>query len=689
VTARGERFIAFGREVCGDLEAALRREWIVTNGLGGYASGTLAGVNTRRYHGLLVAALRPPVDRRVLVAGLSEWTVLDDRPYPLSTHEFGDGTIDSAGFRYIESFRLDGMLPVWTYAFEDVKLEKRVWMTYGGTTAYVAYRLLRGDRPAVLRITPLLTDRDFHALGPGGWQPEVRADGSAVTVQSGATRPPYRLIVPGGRFRQDGVWWRRFLRREETARGLDDLEDLYAPGVFEVLLRPGGAAALVATGEAIAELDAERAFAAAQARQAALVRQAGAGEADPIVRQLTIAADQFIVRREGTGLGSGAAREAAPGGATGGAAATILAGYHWFNDWGRDTMIALPGLTLSTGRFGDAAAILRTFAGLVRDGLVPNSFPDYGGAAPSYNTVDASLWFIAAAGAYDEAVDDAALLDDVWPVVREIVERYIAGTRYGIGMDPRDALLRAGEPGLQVTWMDVKVGDTVVTPRIGKPVEINALWYNALRTAAVLLTGRDDAAAARYDGLAGRAQASFRTRFATPGGEMLADVVDGVGGDDFAPRPNQIFAVSLPFPLLEAPQAFAVVRAVGRMLATTYGLRSLAPGAAGYRGTYAGDPLSRDTAYHEGTAWAWLIGPYAEAYHRVTGDAAGALDLLRPFVDHLRDAGLGTVSEIFDGDPPHRPRGCIAQAWSVAEVLRVWRKLSAPHQMEAVHAYAG
>jgi predicted glycogen debranching enzyme len=565
------------------------------------------------------------------------------------------------------------MLPVWTYAFQNARLEKRVWMTHGRNTVSVGYRLVRGDRPLTLQITPLLTCRGFHALGPAGWQPRVRAEGPAVLVEAAGAPASYRLIAPESRFRPDGLWWRNFLYREETARGLDDREDLYAPGNFEWTLTPAGAAALVATADEASDLDAARSLAAAQDRQQDLMRRAHVERADPIVRQLTLAADQFLVRRDPAEAGSGREWDRLPPAH----ATTVLAGYHWFNDWGRDAMIALPGLTLSTGRYQDAAAVLRTFAGFARDGLLPNSFPDRVGAEPTHNTADASLWFIAAVGAYDEAADDVGVVDEVRPVVRDVIERYVGGTRYGIRMDPRDALLRAGAPGVQLTWMDAKVGDDVITPRIGKPVEINALWYNALRTAAVLLTGRDDDAAARYDLLAARAQASFRARFAAPGRDALADVIDGPLGDDLTLRANQIFAVSLPFPLLEGPAAAGVVRAVGRALLTTYGLRSLAAEAPGYHGTYSGDLRARDSAYHEGTVWGWLIGAYVEAYHRVTGDAHGALDLLRPFVHHLRDAGLGTISEIFDGDPPHRPRGCIAQAWSVAEVLRVWRKLSA------------
>jgi predicted glycogen debranching enzyme len=377
------------------------------------------------------------------------------------------------------------------------------------------------------------------------------------------------------------------------------------------------------------------------------------------VQQLALAADQFIVRR-GTGEG---------------AAETVIAGYHWFNDWGRDTMIALPGLTLCTGRPADASRMLRAFASFVSDGLGPNNFPDQPGADPGYNTADASLWYILAVRAYHEATADTRLVDDLLPVLRGILDCHIRGTRYGIGMDPADGLLRAGQRGVQLTWMDAKIGEWVVTPRIGKPVEINALWYNALSTVAGFLALRRDETAAGYGALAGRVRDTFRARFVRSGRDALADVVDGPEGDDVAIRPNQIFAVSLPFPLLAGGEAKAVVDAVGRTLLTSYGLRSLSPDAPAYHGAYAGDVSLRDSAYHQGTAWAWLLGAYAEAYHRVYGDPDGALRLLAPLAHHLSDAGLGTISEIFDGDPPHAPRGCIAQAWSVAEALRVWRTL--------------
>ncbi len=652
--------VSFGREICGDLSAALRREWLVTNGLGGYASGTVAGVNTRRYHGVLVAALSPPVGRTVLVGGLVEWVSHDGRRYPLSAHEYGDHTIDPHGYRHLQEFALEGMLPVWTYALDDALLEKRVWMAYGANTTYVRYRLVRGGHPVTVEITPLVTHWDFHALRSGqGWQPRVVPEGSGLTIRAFDSAVPVRLIADGGRFAPDGAWWWNFLHREETARGLDDREDFHAPGSFLLPLQPGGSVTLVATTEGSPDLEGTRALATVRDRQRALLRRADAERAHPAVQQLILAADQFIVRR-GAGASGGL---------------TVIAGYHWFNDWGRDTMIALPGLTLSTGRPEDAAAILRAFARFVADGLIPNNFPDQAGVTPGYHTADASLWYVLAVRAYHEATRDERLVGDLLPVLRGIIDGHVRGTRYGIGMDPADGLLRAGAPGWQVTWMDAKVGDRVVTPRIGKPVEINALWYNALRTIANLLAARKDAARP-YQALAERVQASFRARFVRQGGGALVDVVDGPDGDDPTFRPNQIFALSLPFPLLEGDEAAVVVDAVGRALLTTYGLRSLSPSAPGYHGEYAGDVWGRDSAYHQGPAWAWLIGAYAEAHARVHGDPRQALQLLCPFEHHLRDAGLGTVSEIFDGDPPHLPRGCIAQAWSVAEVLRVWRKLA-------------
>jgi predicted glycogen debranching enzyme len=355
---------------------------------------------------------------------------------------------------------------------------------------------------------------------------------------------------------------------------------------------------------------------------------------------------------------------------------SVSAGYHWFNDGGRDTRISLPGLALATGRSAEANSILRTFARYLAAGLLPNNFPDSAGVVPGYNTSDATLWYVMAIRAYEEATGDMSLASDLRPALRQIVEHHLAGTRYGIGVDPTDGLLRAGEPGVQLTWMDAKVGDWVVTPRIGKPVEINALWYNVLRTIARMLADREDTARAnRFSALADQTRDSFRARFLRTDVDHLADVIDGPDGDDWSMRPNQIFALSLPEPLLDPKEAGMVFNAVGRSLLTSYGLRSLSPADPAYRGEYGGDQLSRDGAYHQGPVWSWLLGPYAEASYRIFGDRAAALAILRPIGDHLRDAGLGSVSEIFEGNAPHLAKGCIAQAWGVAETVRVWRLL--------------
>ncbi len=663
----GPAVVSFGPEICGDLEPALRREWLVTNGLGGYASGTIAGINTRRYHGLLVAALQPPVARTVLVRGLQEKALYDGRSYPLSTHEYADGTIDPQGYRYLREFRLEGMLPVWVFELGDALLERRICMRYGSNTAYIVYRLTRGTHSITLTVTPLMTYRDFHSLRSGqGWQPQTEAvssQGVRITADDGAV--PYWLLANAGSFVSGGTWWWNFSYREEAARGLDDRDDLFAPGTFTYTLAPDEPWTLALTTEPDISLDGEDALAIASQRQRDLLHRATTEAESPLTRQMVLAADQFLVARE--------AVQPDPGMTSG---RTVIAGYHWFNDWGRDTMIALPGLTLATGRFEEAADILRTFARYISDGLLPNNFPDSGGNLPGYNTADATLWYVVAIYRYAEATGNTSLVDELLPALRDIVDWHMRGTRYHLGVDPTDGLLHAGEPGVQLTWMDAKVDDWVVTPRIGKPVEINALWYNVLRILAEFAEERGDvAASAHYSGLAEQVRDSFRARFVSAERSWLADVVDGPGGDDLACRPNQIFALSLPFPLIEGAQAASVLDAVGSSLYTSYGLRSLAPDDPAYRGHYGGDRVARDGAYHQGTVWAWLMGPYVEAHYRVHQDAAAALALLAPFQHHLTDAGLGSISEIFDGDPPHTPRGCIAQAWSVAEVLRVWRLL--------------
>ncbi len=653
--------VSFGPEIGADLPSALRREWLVTNGLGGYASGTIAGVLTRRYHGLLVAALAPPVERTVLVGGSIEWAVYDGGRYPLSTHEYADGTIDPHGYRHVQSFALDGTLPVWVFAIGDALLERRIWMAHGANTTYVAYRLVRGARPLDLEISPLVTYRGFHSLSHGQeWQPGVRERPGGIEVQAFEGAVPYCIFADGSRYSATKTWYWNFRHRQETERGLDDHSDLFVPGMFSRRLRAGDVLSVVLTTETRPLADWRTALAAEGLRQRSLLGQARAERAHPVVQQLVLAADQFVVRRD-------------VGGESG---KSVIAGYHWFNDWGRDTMIGLPGLTLSTGRAADAAGILRTFARYVDQGMLPNNFPDAGGGPPGYNTADATLWYVLAVAAYERTSGDTSLVDELLPTLRSIVDWHVRGTRYGIGLDATDGLLRAGQPGVQLTWMDARVGDWVVTPRTGKPVEIQALWYNALRSIASLLTARQDVSAGEYDALADRAQASFAARFFRADLGYLADVVDGPNGDDLRLRPNQILAVSFAYPLLDPTQAASVVEAVGRALLTPLGLRSLSPHDTAYRGDYRGDPARRDGAYHQGPVWPWLLGAYAEAQYRVHADVAAALAVLGPVENHLRDACLGSVSEILEGDAPHLPVGCVAQAWSVAETLRVWRVLT-------------
>jgi predicted glycogen debranching enzyme len=647
-----------GREICGRFESAVEREWLVTNGIGGYAMGTLGGANSRRYHGLLAAALNPPLGRTVFVAQLEERAILDGQEFPLSANEFHGRYIHPHGYLHLESFRLEGTIPTFTFALAEARLEKRIWMVQGHNTTCVAYTLRQGSRPLTLIAIPLCTARNHHQHARGiGQQAHLAVVPYGLSVQFAAA-PPYYILSREFSANLEGEWYWRFHHRVETYRGLDDQEDLYAMGRFAVTLSPGQTATLIISTEANPRLDGLQLLSAERERERALLAASPLGkESEPdFIRQLVLAAGQFIVARGQEGR-------------------SVIAGYPWFNDWGRDTMIALPGLTLATGRPEVAACILRTYARYVDRGMLPNRFPGED-EAPQYNTVDATLWYFQAIYEYVRHTDDWQLAVDLYPILVEIIRWHEKGTRYGIAMDAGDGLLYAGEPGLQLTWMDAKVDDWVVTPRVGKPVEINALWYNALKI-MVSFAHRmgDDDGEARYEALAQQAANSFVDQFWYAEGGYLCDVIGGPTGRDASLRPNQVFAVSLPHSPLPTELARSVVEAVGRYLLTSYGLRSLSPDHPDYVGRYGGDRWARDGAYHQGTAWGWLMGPYVTAYHRVTGDTAGARRLLQPLADHLLDRGMGTVSEIFDGDPPHTPRGCPAQAWSVAEVLRAWMSL--------------
>jgi predicted glycogen debranching enzyme len=653
---------------------ALQREWLVTNELGGFASGTISQANTRRYHGWLVASLRPPVDRIVMLAKADVTVSLDGRRFPLGCNEFGDGTLSPRGFQHLVDFRLVDGAPTWVYAIEDTVLEQRLWMAAGRNTTYVTFTL-RGCRSEVaLELNPLCTYRDYHGHTQGGWTMDVNPESRACTVTAYPGARPYRLLIDRGEFRSNPEWYWRFKHREEAERGLDDTEDLLSVGTFHCVLGVGETVTFMANAEAAQPEEVSEALRKQRSRTDSVLKPVPAN-APAWVRQLTLAADQFIVNRT---------RASADGGRVP-VGRTVIAGYPWFSDWGRDTMIALPGLTLPVRRFDDAAAILRTFAQHVDQGMLPNRFPD-GGEPPEYNTVDAALWFFHAVSTYLDATADARLLAEIYPTLTDIVDWYERGTRFSIHVDAADGLLWAGEEGVQLTWMDAKVGDHVITPRIGKPVEINALWHFALsRMARWASDLNDPSAAGRFSAAAERVKRAFSQSFWFEEGGYLYDVVDGPGlpvnaqgrPSDASLRPNQIFAVSLGEGLLDPARERAVVATCARELLTPVGLRSQARGEPGYAGRYAGGPAERDAVYHQGTVWAWLLGPFALAHFRVYRNARQALSLLEALAPHLDDACLGTVSEIFDGDPPHTPRGCFAQAWSVSETLRVWHYLRA------------
>jgi len=652
----------FGREVAGSLAVAESREWLCANGLGGFASGTVAGLPTRRYHGLLVAALTPPVGRTVLVTGLEERVGYDRQVYELSTARWADGTVAPQGYRLIERFHLDGTTPVWHYACADTLIEKRVWMEPGANTTYVRYRLLRSGAggPVRIELRALVNYREFHLTTRGpGWEMAVEAldHGLRVTAYAGAR--PLSIQVPGAATEPAHDWYVGFRLSAEEARGLDALDDSLHAGTFVATLGPDRALAAVLSVEARPDLDGEQAWARRRAHETEVLLawrkvQPAAGPAPAWIERLVLAADQFVVRRP---------LAADPAGLS------VIAGYHWFGDWGRDTMIALPGLTLTAGRPEAARRILTTFARFVDGGTLPNVFPD-AGERPEYNTVDAALWYVEAVRAYHEATGDAAAVRELFPALEQIVRGYAAGTRYRIQVDPADGLVTAGEPGVQLTWMDARVGDRVVTPRIGKPVEINALWYNALVAMAGLgrALGRPTT---EWETMATRAATGF-ARFWNGAAGYCYDVIDGPEGHEAALRPNQILAVSLPASALPPERQRQVVDACARHLLIGCGLRSLAPGEPGYQPHYAGGPGERDGAYHQGTAWAWLLGPFALAYERVHRDRATARALLEPMAQHLSEYGVGSIAEVFDAEPPFAPGGCIAQAWSVAETLRAW-----------------
>ncbi|HWF12123.1 MAG TPA: amylo-alpha-1,6-glucosidase [Candidatus Acidoferrales bacterium] len=670
--------VEFDREVCGDLHDSESREWLVTNGIGGYAFGTMAGLQTRSYHGFLVAALDPPLGRTLLVAKLDETARYASKDFALATNRWADGTLAPQGFLNIERFHLEGTTPVWTFSLADALIEKRIFMQSGENTTYVLYRVIRASADVEISVKVLADYADEHCVTAKHTFPmTVTTVERGLKVAAFDGTAPFFVLSDAATAIPTSNWYRNFDLAAERARGLPDLTDHFYAGELRATIAPGGSLTMVASTSATASLDGEAAFAKRQKEAAALLKHFSAANiaitkensqpALTSVQQLVLAADQFIASRP---------LEDAPN------AKTILAGYPWFHDWGRDTMIALPGLCLVTGRPWLARNILQTYSRFVSEGMLPNQFPG-AGVAPVYNSVDATLWYFEALRQYFEATNDIGLLHELYPVLEGAIEAHQRGTRYHIHVDPADGLLFAGEAGVQLTWMDAKVNGRVVTPRIGKPIEVNALWLNATATMAGFagILGRN---AARYETLRTSAKAGF-AKFWNSEKQFCFDVIDAPGsvdGKDAALRPNQIFAVSLPETALDAKQQRAVVDICASELLTSFGLRSLGQNEPGYCGHYGGGMEERDDAYHQGTVWGWLLGPFALAHLRVFGSAQQAMSFLEPLFGQIKSAGLGTLSEIFDGDPPHIPNGCIAQAWTVGEMLRAWKNIAAARENE-------
>ncbi|MBP2030685.1 putative glycogen debranching enzyme [Methanohalophilus levihalophilus] len=639
-----------------DYGCGIEREWLVTNGIGGYASSTVIGSNTRKYHGLLVASLKPPVDRRVLLSSLDEEITCGNEVYRFSVHEY-PGVVYPEGFRHLHKFS-SSPIPVFEYHAGNIKVEKSIFMVHGENTTVVQYAVFNPEKEKInFRIFPLVTDRDFHAVKR---ERELSFPQSSYTsgVYIGSNTLDLKLDS-NLHYCEMPQWYYNFEYCAERERGQAFEEDLFNPGYFDLELQKDVSHLYVVAStqlsDGINEEYVKEAFARELERQKNLITSFDA--ATTFLQKLVKASDSFIVKRGTTGECS------------------IIAGYHWFADWGRDTMISLPGLTLATGRFDDARNILITFSKNRSRGLIPNSFPDNPVDLPSYNSADASLWFIHTVGRYYSYTEDTEFVREIFPAIEDIIENYRKGTSFGIAMDD-DGLIGHGG---QLTWMDAKIGEHEITPRRGKACEINALWYNALCTASLLaeIIGEDPIP---YDEISKLVRDNYEKQYWNPAAECLYDcigITKSNGNEkDASVRPNQIFAVSLPFTMLKHKKEKLVLKKVTEKLLTPCGLRTLSPDDIQYMGKYGGDQVSRDMAYHNGTVWPWLMGPYVSAHTKVHNKSKPSIqhcrELLLNFDPHLDDAGIGSISELFDGDYPHKPGGCISQAWSVAEILRAW-----------------
>jgi predicted glycogen debranching enzyme len=646
---------------------AIQNEWLETNGLGGWSSSSIIGCNTRRYHGLLVAATKPPTERTVLLSKLDETIVSNNERFELGVNDYGE-VINPKGNQFLKSFTKE-LFPQWIYEVSGIQIKKTIAMLHGENTVVIVYDVLKASKSFTLELLPLMAGRFYHSMNQAG--PQMHWD---VDFKNGQfhNKPDGKLDVyvhvPGTSYQHDPRWFKNFNYAVEKYRGQDFTEDLFNHGIFSVGLKKGDSLGIIISTENTTGRDAHDLLAKESLRRQLLLNdQPG----DETLQALILAADQFIVRRNIES--SKSSKVPYTGRDLGEAGATVIAGYHWFTDWGRDTMISLPGLCLSTGRFEDAKKILAAFANSVSQGMLPNRFQD-NGEEPEYNNVDGTLWYFIAVYKYLKATNDNKfVLKEILPVLKDIIEWHQKGTRYNIH-ETEEGLLYSGEDGFQLTWMDAKVGDWVVTPRRGMAVEIQALWYNAQVIYADLLEKNNENIEAKLiTGKAAKTKTNFLQQFWNDESKYLYDVVNGEEKDKSI-RPNQLFAISLPYALIDGKQAAAVLKIVEEKLYTPVGLRTLPKDDDRYVGIYGGDAWHRDSAYHQGTVWSWLLGPYIDAVMKVESKKSKVKKIMDAFKYHLNEGCIGSVSEIFDADVSHHPRGCIAQAWGVAELLRVMKE---------------
>ena len=645
--------ISFGRDLLNDYKATVKKEWLITNGLGGYASSTVVGCNTRRYHGLLVAALRPPGGRTVLVSKLEEVIQKGEEYYFLSTNRYPN-TISPEGYAHALSFS-SYPFPKMVFSIGKIFVEKEIFMVHGENTTVVRYTIISPDESALFSFSPLIVCRDFHWLMRENLNffGNVTKKDDEIVMKPFNQMPEIYIRADGMDYENVGVWYKNMEYETELARGLNFQEDLYNPGRFSTEVLGRKTIDVILSVHETKYYDVEKLRQSEIKRQEALLKKAGCK--DDIEKALILSADKFIAKR-GTNL------------------KTVIAGYHWFIDWGRDAMVSIPGLLLETKRYDDAKKTLTAFANTMNKGIIPNRFFDHK-EEPEYNTIDASLWFIYAGYLYyKETGDKDFTFNRLIPWFEEIYDNYMKGTLFNIRVD-EDGLVCGGDETAQLTWMDAKVKDEIITKRDGKPVEVNILWYNAVMILQGLTT--DDTKKKEYADIAKKIKESFIKKFWNDSEQCLYDVVCSDDKKDASIRPNQILAVSLKFPILDSDKEHAVFKRVHGELFTSFGLRSLSGNDESYIRKYEGNQYKRDEAYHQGTVWSWFIGPFVDAYIKLNGSGEQQLKeielIMQPFYDHLSDSGIGAVSEIFDGDEPHTARGCAFQAWGVAEVLRIKR----------------